>query len=197
MNNSKEVIGAETLFDPLKIKAQESGNVGTQLPDSSRKIHLDYLFFDTIENKLYGTMSSSQDQFKNEFEACISLRKGNFNWIELIYDPSTEKRSQGEVITHKNNIEYPDKYMYDVHDMINNIYMNFNINNENSKQLFISLQSCKNKERFIDVLESFTNCKFSDDLIDKLDSDKSIMPLLMESMKGIVFHNWLRENKLI
>ena len=197
MNNFKEVIGTETLFDQLKIKAQESGNIGEELPSSSRNIHPDYLFFNTKENKLYATMSSSQYQFKNEFEACISFRKGNFKWVEIMYDPGTEKQTQGQIIDHINNIEYPDKEMYDIYDMVNNIYMNFNVIDDNSKQLFSSLQRCKDKKRFIDVLESFTKCKFNNDLIDNLDSDRSIMSLLMENMKSIVFNKWLIENKLI
>ena len=195
---SENVVNVESLFDPLKIKAQEDGFSGSEFP-SSRYVNPETLFLktDKKENTLYGVISDYT--FLNEFDACIKFKQGHFKWVEIIYDKNTKKRSKGKVVENSNNIiEYPDGVLSDIHDLSINIYLKFDINGQSSKEFFSLIQHCNDVKYFINILEEFTKCKCSKEFIETINNNENGTFLkIIENLKSIVFYNWIETDNFL
>lgn len=180
----------EEHMDPLRIQVQLDGFYGTELPKDASKLRPNAMYFLKGVNKLYTVRCT--EEMSDEFEECILIRKGHFEWVELVYVPLTKSHVAGEAAYTENvRFEYPTALVSDMDDVISCIYQKF-VHTDADSASFV--KKLADKSSFVDTIEAYTLAKLSDDFAKELtDNFEPHMRNLVTALRHILFYSYVRE----
>ena len=172
-------------INPLTVQAHLHGNFGSELPTDLTKLHSGYIFHLTGVNKNKVYIVTSKTMMMNPFEECIEIRRGNYKWVEIIYDKDTKKTRMGEEIAvERDLIDYPCNELQDIDDIINAIYIKFNIIDNKTTVFMNKVNNIPNTQSFVELVENFTSYKVKH--VDNVFTAKTINTL-HNALKTIVY----------
>lgn len=170
-------IDLENMIDPHIVDAKLRGDVGTELPKYNRNFYPGYSFY--VEGgSLYTLMPNKTDI--DVFEGCIEVKKGNYKWVQVVYNAEDKSRIQGNVIEHDELHEYPDGILEDTNDVLNNLYLKLDLSNESKLLVKNLIKDELNKEE----IEKLTESKF-------VENFKLNKQLVIDAIPHILFKKWI------
>jgi hypothetical protein len=189
---AQQSFNIEEHMDPLRIKVQCDGFLGTELPKEASKLRPNSMFFLKGVNKLYAVRCTIDTI--DEFNECISVRQGDYEWVEVLYDISTKKHSHGEVAyTEKSRTQYPTSELNDVDDMLNNIYTRFVYTDSESMRFVKSLADPHSTTPVIEAIEAYTQAKFTEEFSKEFTGDGKERHIynLVNGLRHILFYSYI------
>ena len=186
-----------TKVSDLGIQAQMNGNSGRVLPTDLSKLYTGYVFHLTGANNNKVFLVKSSKETANPYEDCIEIRRGNYKWLELVFNEETKTYIYGnEVQVQQDPVEYPTGVLQDMTDIINTIYLKFDLEDSESASFMKATSFIKDPQSLVECIEHYTSSKISESFTAVLLSDDGKnKAFLLNSMKGIIYNCYM--NKIL
>ena len=173
----------EKYADPILVEVQANGYKGTTLPTNYQSFYPGFKFVLVTSEKckLYEAIPSVQ--VDDEFDACIKIRSGKYNWIEIMYDIASKKHSYGEKIIVKDIPTYDICAVSDIYDVVNCFYKTFECNSHETDTFLCKLLS---NTCTIDDVNNYLNLS--------IDENKfcDIYVNLKQSVRNVLYYKYTR-----
>lgn len=166
--------------------ANQNGTLEEMLTLNPRNWRDGMVYKCKTNNKIY---VCSQKSIGTKAEVIKDIRKGNFVWIELIFDKDQNTYTRGvDQLSHNTSLSYPDNQINDEYDLLVALIDNLNVNDTNQKEKYKSL--FYPNTNLIDVLLSLTNdCTVSESFKSK--DIKTWLQFVLGNFFESLFFKWI------
>jgi hypothetical protein len=184
-----------TPINELGVQAQLNGNSGRVFPTDLTTLYTGYIFHLTGANNNKVYLIQSCTDTANPYDECIEIRRGKYKWVELVFNEEKKQYFYGdEVQVQQDPVEYPSSVLHDITDVINKVYLKFDLDDKESSSFMKTATFIKDQQSLIECIEYYTSSKLSQSLTDTLLADDGKKKgLLLNAMKGIVYTNYMNK----
>ena len=175
----------EHYLQKIMFLAQMEKRSGLTFPTDFSSLNHEFIFFNEESCKLYSPCCNINSD--NVIDMVIKIRQGNFVWNELLYDEKTGVHSFGETVDPKNElVEYPTNVIYDIVDVVSNIYNKFEYTDDLSKKFLKDFKKLENK---FEIVQNYLMC---DEIPYYLKNTKEFLLNLNNALLVVLHHNFTK-----